>query len=181
MTVSEQQIKEFIDKEWIKCGLDPIYFMRKYCIIKPPRRLDVRRHGIKKGCFPMHTQFTKKCSRCNTLKHISEFFKNSYSPDGHYSLCKDCYNTQRRQYRKTTHGRQISSNQCKRYHSRYPEKAPARVAVRMAVKRGDLSPIDRRICQKCGEKQAEGYHHESYKIEHWLDVIPLCARCHASH
>jgi hypothetical protein len=33
-----QKIKEAMKKEYIKCAMDPVYFMRKYCIIQHPQR-----------------------------------------------------------------------------------------------------------------------------------------------
>jgi len=33
-----QKLKEAMKKEYIKCAVDPTYFMRKYCIIQHPQR-----------------------------------------------------------------------------------------------------------------------------------------------
>lgn len=55
--------------------------------------------------------------------------------------------------------------------------ARAHAAVAKAVANGLLSPMTERTCEDCGES-ANGYHHESYEPEDWLDVVPLCDRCH---
>ena len=34
----EQDIKEIIKQEYVKCFQDPAYFMRKYCYIQHPQR-----------------------------------------------------------------------------------------------------------------------------------------------
>lgn len=33
-----QRLKEAMKKEYLKCAMDPVYFMRKYCIIQHPQR-----------------------------------------------------------------------------------------------------------------------------------------------
>ena len=35
---------------------------------------------------------TKKCSKCNCLKKLSEFYKQKQNSDGLYSWCKSCTN-----------------------------------------------------------------------------------------
>lgn len=57
------------------------------------------------------------------------------------------------------------------------DKGRAKRAVNNAILRGRFPRIATRQCADCGG-QAQQYHHESYKPEHWLDVIPLCIRCH---
>lgn len=59
-----------------------------------------------------------------------------------------------------------------------PEKYEARKAVQLAVMSKTISPIKACICMQCG-KPAQHYHHwKGYEPAHWLDVIPLCAKCH---
>lgn len=57
-------------------------------------------------------------------------------------------------------------------------KASAEVAY--AVQRGDLTHISKQTCLYCGE-QAEHYHHDSYDPENWLNVVPLCRKCHLEY
>lgn len=65
----------------------------------------------------------------------------------------------------------------KRQREKYPEKVKARQAVHAAVQSGKLAKVSTCFCTHCG-MQAQTYHHESYAHEHWLDVIPLCRKCH---
>lgn len=59
-----------------------------------------------------------------------------------------------------------------------PAEHLAQRAVNLAVRRGEMPHIKTQKCSQC-EKQARHYHHDKgYDIEHWLDVIPVCARCH---
>lgn len=64
------------------------------------------------------------------------------------------------------------------YAQRNPEKKKAKNVVNNATKKGIIPRISTRTCAWCGE-QAHQYHHESYDAERWLDVIPLCRKCHA--
>jgi hypothetical protein len=59
-------------------------------------------------------------------------------------------------------------------------KHKAQMSVAKAVSIGKLpSPITL-TCVNCEKNEANVYHHESYKPEHWLKVIPLCHSCHRS-
>lgn len=53
----------------------------------------------------------------------------------------------------------------------------AQMKVRIEIRAGRMPPVNELPCARCG-KQAEEYHHWSYEQEHWLDVIPLCTKCH---
>lgn len=65
-------------------------------------------------------------------------------------------------------------------HSRTPkgrEQARARDAVRYALSTGKLAKLP---CTRCGStKSVHGHHHRGYEYAHRLDVIWLCAVCHA--
>src|SRR5271156_3193407 len=42
----------------------------------------------------------KKCNRCLEWKYFTNFHKNSSSPDGYHSLCKNCKNQHAKNYYK---------------------------------------------------------------------------------
>jgi hypothetical protein len=67
--------------------------------------------------------------------------------------------------------------QVKRRRNESPEKYNAHKAVQIAVKNGSLPLVKTQTCELCGNT-AQHYHHWSYLLEHQLDVIPLCAKCH---
>lgn len=56
--------------------------------------------------------------------------------------------------------------------------ASAGSAVNKAVHEGRLPRVSTHTCERCQEAQAQHYHHEDYAPEHWLEVVPLCVRCH---
>ena len=36
--MKEKQLKEVIKSEYVKCAKDPIYFLKKYCVIQHPMK-----------------------------------------------------------------------------------------------------------------------------------------------
>lgn len=61
---------------------------------------------------------------------------------------------------------------------RSPEQQRARDAVVRAVRNGQLAPITTRACAECCVPARHYHHHLGYAAEHWLNVRPLCSRCH---
>jgi hypothetical protein len=131
----------------------------------------------------------KKCSKCGEVKPKSEFSKKRARKDGLQNECRLCQKIIKRNYRKTKIGKQKCKESRRRYyinggkevHQEYikinRKKRLAKSAVYSAV-RGKLLPkVVTLKCNDCGEGAKE-YHHESYKKERWLDVIPLCRICH---
>lgn len=148
----------------------------------------------------------KKCSRCRIVKDIDLFGIDRKSKDGHNSRCFQCRReiakiknktekTKKRKtkYRNTDKGkasqrrytvskkgrraqRNADLNQLNDPKKRI--KIMARRAVRSAVSRGELEPVNETLCVRCGAL-AKQYHHQSgYEKENWLDVVPVCVKCH---
>jgi hypothetical protein len=61
-----------------------------------------------------------------------------------------------------------------------PIHRKARTAVSNAIRLGKLAKPSCFACVLCG-KAAQQYHHESYEPERWLDVTPMCTRCHNNY
>jgi len=149
----------------------------------------------------------KRCSKCKEyFPPTSEFFnKASKNSDGLRTECKACRKSGSRDYyernstkikeyvqqwqhdnyekwrgyeTKSRHNNpEPARERVRRYMKKYPEKREAQQAVGDMVKAGKLRPAKECQCAKCGKK-ATNYHHWSYLPEHWLDVIPLCGKCH---
>jgi hypothetical protein len=51
-------------------------------------------------------------------------------------------------------------------------------ALSWAIHRGELPPANTLTCQERGNQARDYHHHKGYQPEFWLDVIPLCAKCH---
>ena len=84
-----------------------------------------------------------------------------------------------RRFNKTDKGRAISiraANNQRKYH---PERIAAEHAIEYQVRIGKIPYPYTLECVECG-KQAQQYHHyKGYAKEHWLDVEPVCIKCHA--
>jgi hypothetical protein len=80
-----------------------------------------------------------------------------------------------KEWRKTDKGK-TSRNQ--RYVKRYPERAAANRFVKYAIKHGVLEHISEMDCKIC-DNPADHYHHKNgYEPLQWLDVMPVCHKCH---
>jgi len=150
---------------------------------------------------------SKVCSKCQQEKPLSEFHNNSNSKDGKHWWCKQCRKEYRqtergrevdrraskkyartpkgrevrrkalRKYAKTEKGKQVYERAYKKYHEQNKDRKRAHWKVFQAVQKGILPHISTQTCNRCGAP-AIHYHHHSYKPEHWLDVKPLCHKCH---
>lgn len=56
------------------------------------------------------------------------------------------------------------------------QRIAACAAVNESIAKGEM--IRPTECEACGSTRSVECHHWSYKTEHWLDVIPMCASCH---
>lgn len=129
----------------------------------------------------------KICSQCNQAKPLAEFFRCSRRKDGHQSDCKICHYEQCKAFFQTNKGRiaqkrynqtEKSKTARKRYHIQHPEYYKAYSVIRYAIKIGKL-PHPTMLQCLYGNHLAQEYHHYlGYKPEHWLDVIPVCIKCH---
>ena len=147
---------------------------------------------------------TKRCSKCKKFKPLAEFHKNRTTKDGYQSECKICvlkrskeyYQTEQgkrnrkqnrqskkgkvahKRYRQSEVGKAIQSAAQKRFYIQHPKQCKAVSAVQHAIKIGKLPRPNTLQCHY-GPVQANQYHHwHSYEPEHYLDVVPVCIKCH---
>lgn len=141
----------------------------------------------------------KTCDRCNKTKPIKEFSKDKSRRDGYQYQCKVCnkiwaqskkgkhasdlYNQSkkgrlvRNRYKKTDKGKKTRNKNTRQYTKENPQRIKANKAINHAVENHSFPRITTQTCADCGQ-QAQHYHHESYAKKDWLNVIPLCAKCH---
>jgi len=146
---------------------------------------------------------TKRCSKCKQIKPLSEFSKHKSYEDGHRYWCKLCESQYSKKYLQTKHGKATRENynetdkgkqarkraskhyqqsekgkvSGERYQQNHPERIKARSAVMIAIVAGKLPQASSLQCS-CGHQAAQYHHHKGYAPEHWLDVIPICKKCH---
>jgi len=83
-----------------------------------------------------------------------------------------------KRYRQTKKGKKNHRKSAFLYRNLYPERVKAYNAVRHAIAASKLSSPKFLLCHYC-PKPAQQYHHwHGYESEHWLDVVPVCKKCH---
>lgn len=115
----------------------------------------------------------KTCSVCKKHKQLTDYFKDKSQPSGYMYRCKKC------DMKKSTNYQRESGYNRKPKRLNTNSKRRAKSKVANAVKRGVLPRASELSCSDCGGK-ANHYHHESYARDKWLDVVPLCTRCHSN-
>lgn len=139
---------------------------------------------------------TKKCTKCNAVKPLSEFHRNRSNKDGRFDYCKFCNcnhvckwqkenrkscNAKGRRWRarnptyrgpNQTEQNRIASQVRQR---RNPLAKAAHKAVHRAIRNGDLVRPSR--CTFCNKACKPDAHHEDHLKP--LEVKWLCRQCHA--
>ncbi len=138
---------------------------------------------------------TKSCRVCKKIKPLSEFPKNRSKKSGYNSECNTCCNkyykeyrqTEKgkvahhkanKKYRKTKKGKAVNLKSVQRFNVRHPNQTKAVRTVNHAIRNGKLIRPNTQICHYCPAKAEQYHHHLGYEPEHWLDVIPVCIKCH---
>jgi hypothetical protein len=117
---------------------------------------------------------TKQCTKCSNTLPTSEFHKSSWKKNGLSSWCKSCKNPHDRQYSqqyRAEHPEEVReymkmyvaspayAEVRKKTLAKFPEKNAARIKLREAVKRGEVS---RGSCEVCGTIERIDGHHTDY-------------------
>lgn len=119
---------------------------------------------------------TKRCIKCGEEKDLAQFYVHPQMLDGHLNICKDCVK-ERARSRTANDTDKVLASRLKTC-ARTSNKENARRAVDEAIRAGVLEKPDR--CSMCGDikrKRVLHAHHKDYKNP--LDVVFVCARCHA--
>lgn len=134
----------------------------------------------------------KECFKCHQRKPLTEFYCHERMADGHLNKCKTCtridtrihralndvrYAEYDRERNQKEYHRRDRAHRKRRYRREYPERFAANGAVYRAVRAGRLKRPS--SCEGCGRETALHAHHEDYGQP--LNVVWLCARCHAVH
>jgi len=127
----------------------------------------------------------KRCCKCKAEKPIGEYWANKSTIDKKDKYCISCRkessskNEKRKSvmdkrvsFRKTEIGRKMVAKINDKWRKNNPEKHSAHLAVRKAVKNGD---IVKGLCEVCNSNEVEG-HHDDYGKP--LNVRWLCKEHH---
>ena len=88
------------------------------------------------------------------------------------------YKVARRRYANSKQGKLKKRLRGKKYKVTFPEQIKAQTAVNHAIRAGKLPRPDTLQCS-CGEQAKQYHHHKGYEPKFWLDVIPVCMKCHS--
>lgn len=145
----------------------------------------------------------KECFKCNTIKHISEFYKHKAMGDGHLNKCKECTKLdsfgrtyeeiERRRHRDRNRSnkeervimnkerldndpiaKKKNSDQKNEWSKNNKHKKNAHLKVSRAVMNGTIRREYN--CSKCNSDFKVEAHHEDYSKP--LEVVWLCSKCH---
>ena len=147
-------------------------------LCKDCKKLKIHRaKGLCRVCYNKTLEKPiRLCSKCGKLK--------KYHAKG---MCKSCYSVYGRPKIKckTCGEKKLSwlNNQCKscyekKYRKNNPLKVKARSKIRTEVKSGRIPHPYDCICAVCKNLAKEYHHHKGYEEPYWLDVIPVCLKCH---
>ncbi len=81
-------------------------------------------------------------------------------------------------YRQTEKGKVAHCKESTRYHTRHPEQRKAGHTIMTAIRANRLTHPDTLSCYYCPAQAKEYHHNKGYAKKHWLDVVPVCQRCH---
>jgi len=144
----------------------------------------------------------KVCTKCGIPKPLGDFQRDTSKKIGYDQPCKECRNkANKERYKNNPEKHKAAARQwsqvnptyhaewtrvnpkkmrviAKRLRIKFPEKTKARVAVAEAIKLGKLPRAKSLKCVRCGNPAQDYHHHKGYAREHWLDVVPVCKKCH---
>lgn len=140
------------------------------------------------SCFYKHSQMAdghlNKCKECakndtkenraENIEYYKEYDRNR--PNHDERVKKRCEKVKQMYSQDEVYKNKILESKT-HWIERNKHKRQAQVACGNAVRDGRLPKPS--SCKHCGVSGVKiQYHHHSYEKEFWLDVIPLCTKCH---
>jgi len=135
----------------------------------------------------------KQCSKCGTMKPLSDYYKDKANLDGLKGSCKVCYGLYMKQYQQShiercrqygrEYGRTVfartQNNRRQKEYCHKEENKPklrARIYVRNRVSRGlIIKPASCSVCLKETPRKILHAHHPDYtKPNEFIWVCPIC-------
>lgn len=138
-----------------------------------------RKDGHQGYCKICNAEHTRKWRQTKKGKKSQKRYSRSQKRricNKHYKQSEKGKATEKR-YEQSEKGKIVVRKKIKRFHIRHPEESKARDAVKKAIRNGQLPPPDSLQCP-CGKPAKQYHHHKGYAPEHWLDVVPVCTKCH---
>jgi len=139
-----------------------------------------RKDGHQTQCKICNSEYNKKYEKTEKAKtlrklyHQSEKGKvvNRKASSRYYQTEKG--KTMQRRYKQSEKGK---ANQ-KRYYFCHPNQTKAQHAVNHAIRDGKLQKVSSFKCTYCPNKAQQYHHHKGYEPKYYLDIEPVCVKCH---
>jgi hypothetical protein len=141
-------------------------------------------NGIKIRVSNIDHDKDKECGHCGVVQPPEEYCIRDANSGARLAFCRKCSSAKTKKYYHTEKGRRVFLRLAARQREKPSVKAkrPAWSAVRNAIQAGTLEPPTASKCNTgCGRTATIYHHYAGYEPEHWLDVEPVCARCHNNH
>lgn len=117
-------------------------------------------------------QRRKSCSRCKSIKDLTEFHRDNARKDGRQGVCKSCKSEITAGWARRNRKRKNETDAT--FKRRRRDRDGAHTKVKRAIKAGKLVPFG--WCEICGEEAKTEGHHTDYSKP--LEVMWLCKQCH---
>ena len=103
------------------------------------------------------------------------YMKNYYKTENGKDALKKGY----KKWVNSPKGKINRRKSAKEYYEKNKEKHRAKYKINYAIRKGRMLRASNFTCQICNDKKAQDYHHYlGHEPEHYLDVIPVCKKCH---
>lgn len=115
-----------------------------------------------------------------TIKHYqqSEKFKATQKRYRQSEKGKIAQRKRSKKYYQTEKGKVARKRGNKNFKARNPNYEKSHNTVNHAIKIGKLPRPDTQLCHYCPKPAQQYHHHKGYAPENWLDVVPVCRKCH---
>jgi len=118
----------------------------------------------------------KLCTSCKRYKPKISFSKHKIGKDGLHSCCKKCHSKKAMKWMAENKEKCRISNFKYQKNPLNKSKLQARIALRQAKNRGELTIP--KLCQKCNKKKKLlADHFRGYSRKNWLNVQWICSTC----
>lgn len=81
-------------------------------------------------------------------------------------------------YQESKKGRATQKAGRKKYLALHPKRYKARCLIGNAIQSGKVPRAKTLQCHYCPEQAVQYHHYLGYEPEHWLDIVPVCRKCH---
>ena len=151
------------------------------CFIEKPINKFHPRKGQCRACFNIwHSEYRKtEKGKLNEAKYRQS--KKGKAVHKKYRQSKNGRKVRRgirRRFHLTQKGKELRRRARISYRHKNKGKVYAREMVRYHVRVGNIPYPKNLNCISCNSQAAHYHHHKGYAHKNWMNIIPLCKKCH---